>query len=240
MLGRRVAVPVARLAGILALLASGCGGDDGSGEAGKTRQAQRPVDPARFSRTVDHRLVPLSSVRLTVFEGSEGGSQVRVESRVLDETERVAGVPVAVVEVQEYEGGELVEHTHDYYAQREDGSVWYFGERINDYQDGKIVGHKGQWLAGQGNAKPGLFMPADPAVGDHFEQERAPGVAEDRSTVVALGLDVRTPAGRFSDCTKTRDVAPLDKITEFKLYCPGVGLVREDPPEGRMQLVRYR
>jgi hypothetical protein len=244
MLAGRVAVPVgpglALVVGMLALLLSGCGGDDGSSGAEPTRQAQRPVDPARFSQSVDHPLVPLSSLALTVLEGSEGGPELRVESRVVDETERVAGVPVAVVEVKEYEGGKLVEHTHDYYAQRDDGSVWYFGERVNDYQDGKIVGHKGQWLAGKGNAKPGLFMPADPKVGDDFEQERAPGVAEDRSTVVALGVDVRTPAGRFSDCIKTKDFAPLDNVTEFKYYCPGVGLVREDPPGGRVELVRYR
>ncbi|MGH2948730.1 MAG: hypothetical protein ACRDPC_21160 [Solirubrobacteraceae bacterium] len=175
-----------------------------------------------------------------MLEGHEGGADIRVASRVVDEADRVAGVPVAVVEVKDYERGQLVEHTHDYYAQRDDGSVWYLGERINDYQDGKIVGHKGQWLAGRGNAKPGLFMPADPKVGEDFQQERAPGVAEDRSTVVALGVDVRTPAGSFSDCIKTKDFAPLDDVTEFKFYCPGVGLVREDLPDGRLDLVRYR
>jgi hypothetical protein len=83
-------------------------------------------------------------------------------------------------------------------------------------------------------------MPADPKVGDEFEQERAPGVAEDRSEVVAVGLKVRTQAGRFDRCIKTKDFAPLDNNTEFKYYCAGVGLVREQYPEGRLDLVRYR
>jgi hypothetical protein len=39
---------------------------------------------------------------------------------------------------------------------------------------------------------------------------------------------------------KTRDYAPLDKVTEFKFYCAGVGLVREDLEDGRVDLVRYR
>jgi hypothetical protein len=83
-------------------------------------------------------------------------------------------------------------------------------------------------------------MPAEPKVGDAFEQERAPGVAEDQSKVVAEGLEVRTPAGTFSDCIKTEDYAPLDDVTEFKFYCPDVGLVREEPPGGRLDLIEYR
>jgi hypothetical protein len=223
----------------------------GSGDEEDSDPVRRPaasarLDPARFSATVDHPLVPLSSIRLTVLAGSERtaktGETVRlhVESRVLARTARVAGVPVAVVEVRDFEDGELVERTLDYYAQRDDGSVWYFGERVDDLEDGKVVGHAGQWLAGRGNAEAGLFMPAKPKVGDAFEQERAPGVAEDRSTVVATGLTVKTPAGRFSGCIRTRDFAPLDHVTEHKVYCRGVGLVREEPPGGRLELVRYR
>ena len=83
-------------------------------------------------------------------------------------------------------------------------------------------------------------MPAHPKVGKVFEQERAPGVAEDRSKVVAIGLEVTTPAGLFDDCIRTRDFAPLDKSTEFKIYCAGVGLVREKPADGRLNLVSYR
>jgi hypothetical protein len=111
---------------------------------------------------------------------------------------------------------------------------------VDDYEGGKVVGHKGQWLAGKDNAKPGIFMPAEPKVGDAFEQERAPGVAEDESKVVAAGLEVQTPAGTFSDCIKTEDYAPLDDVTEFKFYCPDVGLVREEPPDGRLDLIEYR
>jgi hypothetical protein len=227
----------------LVLLASACGGGSGD-EPG--RVANPPLNAARFSAEVDHPLVPLASVQLKVFEGNERdaetGKQVetRIASRVLERTGHVAGVPVAVVEVKEYEDGELVERTLDYYARRKDGSVWYLGERVDNYEDGKTEGHEGQWLAGEDNARPGLFMPARPKVGQTFEQERAPGVAEDRSTVVAMDLDVTTSAGTFRDCIKTKDVAPGSGVIEFKHYCPGVGLVREEFPGGRVELVRYR
>src|SRR5215218_7175546 len=56
----------------------------------------------------------------------------------------------------------------------------------------------------------------------------------------AVGLEVRTPARKFAGCIKTRDLAPLDKKTEFKHYCPGTGLVREDLSGRRLELARYR
>jgi hypothetical protein len=238
---------------VLVLAAAGCGGDDESSTAQDTgtttEEAQETtptVDAAGCSAEVDHPLVPLSSVRLWVFRGSEKDADTgeTIESsgemRVLDETAEVGGFNVAVVEVKESEDGELVERTLDYYSQCEDGSVWYVGEKVDDYEDGEVVGHGGQWQAGKDGAEPGLFMPADPKVGDTFEQERAPGVAEDRSTVIADGVAVKTPAGSFDDCIKTKDFAPLDNSTEFKFYCSSVGLVREQSPGLRNDLVRYR
>jgi hypothetical protein len=227
--------------GVLVLLSmpvSSCGDDDEAAE--RSAAAATALDPAQFSAEVDHPLVPLASVRTTVLEGTEDGAAVRSESRVLDRPGRVSGVPVTVVDVREFEDGELVEHTRDYYALGDDGGVRYMGEAVDDIEDGKVVGHEGEWLAGKGDAKPGIFMPADPRVGVRFEQERAPGVAEDRSEVVGVGLKVTTPAGRFDDCIKTKDYAPLDKNTEFKFYCAGVGLVREQFAEGGIDLVRYR
>jgi hypothetical protein len=226
----------------IALGASSCGDDDDDDEeqTGRSGAAKPALDPGRFSAAVDNPLFPLSALRVVVFEGTEEGAEIRSESRVLERTGHVAGVPVTVVDVREFEDGELVEHTRDYYAQHADGGVRYMGESVDDIEDGKVVGHEGQWLAGKGNARPGVLMPADPKVGDAFDSERAPGVAEDRSEVVAVGLSVTTPAGRFDRCIKTKDFAPLDNATEFKYYCAGVGLVREQFPEGRLDLVRYR
>jgi hypothetical protein len=214
---------------------SGSGGTGGNSSGSGSRKRG-----AKYTAKVDHPLVPLTTVRRTVFTGFEGDTRTRVVSRVLNKTRRVAGVRVAIVDVREFEDGELVEHTRDFYAQDRKGRVWYFGERVDDIENGKVVAHEGQWFAGKNGAKPGLFMPAKPTVGKVFEQERAPGVAEDRSKVVAVGRNVTTAAGQFDDCIKTRDYAPLDKRTEFKFYCAGVGLVREKPADGRLDLVRYR
>ena len=40
------------------------------------------------------------------------------------------GVTSVVVRVTEWINGELVEDTFDWYAQDNDGNVWYFGEEL--------------------------------------------------------------------------------------------------------------
>ncbi|HEV8574690.1 MAG TPA: hypothetical protein VGR43_08280 [Dehalococcoidia bacterium] len=228
----RYALPLFVLIGAVALIA--CGDDGGGG--------QSPLDPGDFQAAVDNPLFPLEPGKAQVYEGEESDPDtgetvdIRVESSVLSETETIAGIEAIVVEVRDLEGGELVEMTRDYYAQDKDGTVYYFGEKVDDYEDGEVVGHGGQWTAGEGGAQAGIFMPADPKVGDEFEQERAPGVAEDVSKVVEVDQTVTTAAGTFSNCIKTEDRDPLSDVTEFKFYCPGEGLVREEFEDGFIEL----
>lgn len=202
----------------------------GSGEVDDNLQAK-----------VDNPLFPLIPMTLLVYEGQQEDNgeliSTRVEARVLTDTEEVAEVEVRAVLVEDYENEELIERTLDFYAQDKNGAVIYMGELVDDIEDGVVVGHGGQWLAGEGNNLPGIFMPANPRVGDVFEQERAPGIAEDRSEVVATGLSVSVPAGSFSGCIKTRDFDPIGGGTEFKFYCPGVGLVREEADSGHLDLI---
>lgn len=199
--------------------------------------ASEALDPADFSTRITNWFFPLSSVRTTEFAGTShdtGGEIIKTWTvkRRLERTDTVAGIAVAILEVKEYHDGELVEYSEDYFAQHRGGSVWSFGERVRDYEDGRVVGRDGQWLAGEGKTKPGLYMPASPAVGQEFEQVRASGVDADRSKVVQLDVEVTVPAGKFTGCMKTEDVAPLDRMTDFKFYCPWVGLVREESANG--------
>ena len=233
------------LASILAVMTAVGGSPAASEGSEANRDGGRGSSAARLSPVVDHPLVPLSTVRLTIFAGRERDprsgevTELRFSQRALRKTGRVGGERVAVVAVREYEDGQLVEATHDYYAQRPDGTVLYMGERVNDYEDGELVGHEGAWLAGRDGAMAGIFMPARPRMGDRFEQERVPGVAQDRSRVVGTGLEITTAAGHFSNCIKSRDYAPLDRSTELKFYCPGVGLVREQSAGSLIDLVRF-
>ena len=155
---------------------------------------------------------------------------------------RVAGVPATAVDVEERENGKLVERSTDFYAQDPNGNVWSLGERVDQLDDGKVTGHDGQWTAGRGGARPGLVMPAAPRPGQSFRSTRAPGVAQERSTVLALSVAVTARAGRFKGCLEVRDtdLRRRSSPSERKLYCPDVGLVRERLGDGIVELVRFR
>ena len=201
------------------------------------------INPADFQVTIDNPLLPISTLGPAIFEGEETDPDTdetittRVESTVLPTTDTIAGVEVTVVNEKDFENGELVESTLDYFAQHRNGDVYYFGERVDIYEAGKIVSHAGQWLAGEGKNEPGVAMPAHPTVGQKFNQENAPGIAEDQLTVLSLTESVTVPAGTFSGCLKVADFNPLDRATEHKWFCPGVGMVHEEFPEGHLDLV---
>jgi len=210
-----------------------------------TPVAGGPLDPAAFSGPVTNPYFPLASVTRKTYEGTfvdaETGKSVveRVEEQILPDTVTIAGIEATVVEVHEYADGELIEHTLDYYAQNDQGDVYYLGEDVDVYEDGQLAGHEGAWRAGEGDNQAGLFMPAAPTDGMVFEQEQAPGIAEDRSTVVATGVEVTVPAGSFAGCIETEDVNPLDGETEHKIYCPGVGVVQEKGSDGVLELIAF-
>jgi hypothetical protein len=204
---------------------------------------EQTIDPADYSTTIDNPLFPLSLLGPKLFIGEEADPDTgevveeRLESRVLPQTETVAGVRVLVLEERAYTDGGLVEVALDYFAQHRDGSVYYFGERVDNYEDGLLRDHAGQWLAGEGDNLPGIIMPAQPVIGQTYQQERAPGVAEDAATVLSTNETVTVPAGRFTGCLKTRDFNPLEPdVVEFKYHCPGVGLTREEAEDGFLAL----
>jgi hypothetical protein len=139
-----------------------------------------------------------------------------------------------VLEERETEAGELKEVSRNFLATCLPArDVYYFGEEVDDYEDGEIVGHGGAWLAGRNGARPGMLMP-DSAflLGMRYFQEVAPGVALDRAEHVASNLEITVPAGTFRGCVRVRETTPLEPDSESrKVYCPGIGLVIDEELE---------
>ncbi|HYL72623.1 MAG TPA: hypothetical protein VEU96_00370 [Bryobacteraceae bacterium] len=75
---------------------------------------------------------------------------------VLNETKMVDGVETRVIEDRETKNGQLIELTRDYYAiDSATNDVYYFGEDVDVYKNGKVAGHGGSWLSGVNGAKFG-------------------------------------------------------------------------------------
>lgn len=174
---------------------------------------------------------------MSVLEGEELDDEgemveIQIESNVLDETEMVAGVETRVVEESEFEDGELVKVARDFYAVAPDGTVCYFGEDVDNYEDGMVVDNEGSWRAGENGNKPGIIKPGDPQVGQVYMQEDAPGVAEDQAEHIALGEELDVPFGVFDDTLTVEDCNPLDEgVTDEKVYVSGIGIAKDEIAE---------
>jgi hypothetical protein len=213
-----------------------CGGGGGGGGAsgGIVPNLSAAVcDPAAgsFTDTVTNGFFPLPVDRELVLDGSEDGSPTHLVITVLGETEVVAGVTTRVVEERESADGELSEVSRNFFAQASDGTVCYFGEDVDIYEHGAITSHEGAWRAGVAGAIPGIIMPGAPAVGDAYQHEDAPGVAEDRAEITAIGDPVTVPAGTFDDTLTTVEDSAIEDGTGTKVYARGVGLLKDDTLE---------
>lgn len=171
-----------------------------------------------------------------VLQGKDGRKTVDLVITVLDETRRVDGVDTRIVEERESENGKLVEVSRNYFAiGARSRHVYYFGEDVDIYKNGKITSHDGAWLSGVNGAKFGIAMPADNKVGERYYQEQAPKVAMDRAETASLAESVKTPAGTFDTCLRVRESTPLELLSVgYKYYAPEIGLVQD----GELKLVR--
>jgi hypothetical protein len=157
------------------------------------------------------------------------GDNATLTVTVTRRTKVVDGVETRVVEEREEKDGKPAEISQNYFAiDKTTNAVYYFGEDVDIYKDGKVVSHEGAWLSGVNGAKFGMMMPGQPKLGDKFQQEIAPKVAMDRCEVAAIGEKIKTPAGTFKNCLRTKEGSSLEKGTSDKIYAPGVGLIKDD------------
>lgn len=164
------------------------------------------------------------------------GGDTRMAMTVLDQTREVNGVTTRVVEEREWKNGALYEVSRNYFAMCEKTKdVFYFGEEVDYYENGKVVRHDGAWLAGVNGNLPGLMMPGTPKVGMRYYQEIAPDVAMDRGEITSLSAPCRTPAGNWR-CLEVKESSALTPNEfEYKYHAPGIGLVIDED----LKLVRH-
>jgi hypothetical protein len=212
-------------------------------------------DPAQntFTTTITNPFFPLPVGQQWVYSGQEQGQTIGLRITVLNRTENFYSgqdrIRTRVVEELEWEDGNelgvvdgddfVIERSLNYYAQTlgaEGGTVCYFGEDVDIFNEDGTVTHEGAWRAdGATTHAPGIFMPANPTVGQTFQQEVAPGTAEDRAEIIRAGSTVRVPAGTFTDTITVRDFNPLDGSRGTKAYARDVGLIKDGP----LDLISY-
>lgn len=230
---------------------AGCGSSSSnSANTGSTDAVTDPVFAQLLfgssSATVDNPNFPLVPGSSWTLEGlNDEGALERTVTTVSHETRTVDGVKSAVVLDREYEDGELVEETFDWYAQDTTGNVWYMGEASVEFDDGQSS-TGGSWesgldIDGVGSvATAGIIMKATPTVGDRYVQESYPGVAEDTAEITSLAAPVQLATGNSYSALQIKEWNPVDADTseEFKYYASGVGLLIEETTDGMERIER--
>jgi hypothetical protein len=164
-----------------------------------------------------------------VLEGIERNDTTHLVITVLNETKKIGGVETRIVEENESVNGKTAEISRNFFAFcKQTSSIYYFGEEVDIYKNGKVVSHDGAWTA-EGKNKAGVALPGLILLGSRYYQEIAPGIAMDRAEVISINEILETPAGKFANVLRTEETTLLEpKDISYKLYARGIGLIQDD------------
>jgi hypothetical protein len=148
--------------------------DDAADQAReRAARAKKLLADLKFSHPAEitNPFLPLSTLKQDILEGSEDGKKVRIERTAMPDKHRIfkiggQKIQAFVVEDREFVNGALEEVATDYFAQDDNGTVYYLGEDVDEYENGKVTGHDGAWLLGKDTKVPGVIIPGNPAVGN--------------------------------------------------------------------------
>ena len=222
---------------VVALAASGCS-DEGPGSERRPPDEGPGIDTAPRSQRVDldqpsfsdptavtNPLFPSSKLAQVVQLGNEGGEELRVEITPLPRTRTIEWqgqrVETLVSHFIAFIDGRIVETAVDFFAQADDGAVWYLGEDVFNYEDGVVADNEGTWLAGR-DGPGGMIMPADPQKGDVFRPENIPGLVFEEVTIKSIGRTLDGPRGPVEGAVATQEHL-MDDTFEGKFFAPGYG-----------------
>jgi hypothetical protein len=230
----------------LTLLVAGCGGGDtartkvpqptradleaaglgGLPVAPDSKRVDLEAPPFSHPTRVTNPLFPVSRLRSVVLNGKVEGKPFRTETTLLPGTRTIEwkkGHPVKTLVSQytAYLGGRIEEVALDFYAQADDGGVWYFGEEVFNYKDGYVADSSDSWLAGR-DGPAAMIMPGHPRVGDASRAENIPGRVFEEVAVKRTGEAVNGPLGPVKGAMVGRELHS-DGTYSDKVFAPGYG-----------------
>ena len=199
---------------------------------------------------IDNKYFPMTPGTNSVFEGitEEGGRQVphSIVFTVTDLTKEVLGIRTVVAYIVDYSDGQLVEAEVAFYAQDNDGNVWFMGEHPEVYEDGVMV-ESPTWIPGFKGAQAGIVMKAEPELNlPSYGQGWGPAVNwTDRGRVVGMGEQTCVPVSCYEDVLVTEEFSQSEPdASQVKYYAPGVGNVKvgwrgADATHEELELTEY-
>ena len=201
------------------------------------------------STNIDNLWYPLKPGTRRVLSGATEQSGLTIPHRIVftvtDLIKVIEGVRTVVVYVEDYSEGDLVEAELAFFAQDNDGNVWYLGEYPEEYANGRFVDAPA-WIAGLKGAQAGIKMKSEPQEGTSYSQGWGPAVNwTDYGRVDQLGQETCVPL----DCYQNVIVVAESSLAEsdafqLKYYAQGVGEVQvgwrgADATKETLELVEF-
>jgi hypothetical protein len=230
---------------ILAMLAvavgiTACGGQPSS--PASSAPSSTEVPHFTHPTEITHPFYPVSLTGQAISLGTKDRQPARAEVTLLPDTKMITwdGQPIEtrVAQYVAYADSKLVKVAYDYLAQANDGSVYYLGEDVSNYENGQVVNHKGSWLAGKDGAPAALIMPAHPEVGQVFNPENLPGVVYETDEILSLTEKTITPAGPTEKGLLVKETL-MDGSIAYKVYAPDFGIIEERAEDEQVNLVLF-
>lgn len=163
--------------------------------ASDSKRVDLTAPPFSHPTKVTNPLFPISVLRSAVLSGRIDGKPFHTETTLLPYTRVIEWLPGHRVEtlISQYTAflnGRLQEVALDYYAQADDGSVWYFGEDVIDYDEGRP-----HCLTTELNKRTAFSMLLAPGIGGRCRRQprgsRPPGRATPRQARYRRGCSLR-------------------------------------------------
>ena len=147
---------------------------------------------------VTNPLFPISHLDHVVLVGFVDGVPFRAETSLLPEIRVIDfgdhTVETLTSQYVAYLDRRIDETAIDQYAQDDDGAVWYFGEDVSNYEDGKIGDTDGTWHACK-DGPVSMIMPAHPKAGDVYRVENLFPQVFEEVEVLEINQSVAGPLG---------------------------------------------
>jgi hypothetical protein len=201
------------------------------------------INPANFVSVIDNPYFPLTPGTSYTFEGVRDGAGQRDVFTVTGETKPIMGVTSTVIKdtATVLKTGTIIEVTSDWFAQDNQGNVWYMGEDTKLLNpDGSVKSTAGSWTGGVDGALPGIVMPGDLQIPSTFKQEYYPGQAEDSAWFVSKDQSAKVPYKTLKGgVVETLEWSPLEpEVIEKKYYAAGIGLVYSVSAAGEVETAK--
>ena len=176
---------------------------------------------------VTNPLFPIAELRSAILNGRVDGKTFHTETTLLPFTQIIEWTPgqcvrVLVSQYMAFLDGRLQEVAIDLYAQADDGSVWYLGEDVHDYDvNGRIVTTEGTWHAGT-DGPAAMIMPSDPQIGDANRPENIPGNVFEEVVVTKVDQTLDGPSGPIDGVMVATETHQDGSLSD-KVFAPGYG-----------------